>query len=56
MTIEKMHLLALTHNPDIFSLESVHVQCIESIVVLMYMKGYDTAVSKRQGIVSSPLE
>ena len=53
---KKMHLLPLTHNPDIFSLESVHVHWIESLVVLIRMKGCDTSVSNRQGIVSSPLE
>ena len=28
-----------THNPDLFSLESVHMQCMKSFVVLTYSKG-----------------
>ena len=36
-------LVALTHNPDIFSLESVHMQQIERFVVLMYSKGCGAA-------------
>ena len=52
----KFHLLALTPNPDMFSLDSVHVQWRESFVVFVHCNGCDTAVSKRQGIVSSPLE
>ena len=31
-------LMALTHDPDLFSLESVHIQWIERFVVLMYRK------------------
>ncbi|KAJ8396483.1 hypothetical protein AAFF_G00017890 [Aldrovandia affinis] len=31
-------LVALTHNPDLFSLESVHMQRIERFVILMYSK------------------
>ena len=32
-------LLALTYNPDLFSLNSVHMQRIKSFVVLMHIKG-----------------
>lgn len=32
-------LLALTRNPDMFSIESVHMKVIERFVVLMYSKG-----------------
>ena len=32
-------LLALTYNPDLFCLNSVHMQRIESFVVIMYSKG-----------------
>ena len=41
---KKIHLIVLTHNPDMFSLDSVHVQLIESFAVLVYFKGCDTAV------------
>lgn len=32
-------LVTLTRNPDVFTLESVHMQRIEHLVVLMYSKG-----------------
>ena len=36
-------LVALTNTPDLFSLESVHMQNIERFVVLMYSKGCGAA-------------
>ena len=32
-------LVALTHDPDLFRLESVHMQRIERFVIVMYSKG-----------------
>ena len=36
-------LVALTHDLDLFSLESVHMQQIECFIVLMYSKGCGAA-------------
>ena len=38
-------ILALTHNLDLLCLESVHMQWIQSFVVLTYIKGCDAALS-----------
>ncbi|KAL8590645.1 hypothetical protein ACOMHN_011080 [Nucella lapillus] len=36
-------LVALTHDPDLFSLESVHMQRLERFVIVMYSKGCSAA-------------
>ena len=35
--------VALTHDPDLFSLESIHMQRIERVVIVMYSKGCSAA-------------
>ena len=50
-------LLALTYNPDLFCLNSVHMQRIESFLsYLCTARGVVQIVAMKQGIVSSPLE
>ena len=52
-------LVALTHNPDLFTLESVYMQTIERFVVLNFSctaRGVVQLESMRPGITYSPLE
>ena len=49
-------LLALTEDPTLFSIYSLHMQRIERFVVLMYSKGCGVARENEAGIVSSPME